>query len=232
MNGEPEYQPDFVVVKEPTEELQQEEASLKKSPIEDPITKAKTELLSREVDFVHKQRKKLRLFDPKGVYFYRHIPISYLHSFFHLVSLGVSCLIIYLLWQESINVNEEVVKGIGEVSNTTVLEWLFFIMSLIVIIRQLTVLYQLKGADINKRYKLSMLSNAVNRVVLNHTNIFIFLLLFIGVFSLTNDSFIELEFMYEKFKNGVFADIFDAAISLLSLIILIRAFRFCGKEVN
>ncbi len=232
MNGESAYQPDFVVVKEPTEELQQEEVPSKKSPIEDPITKAKTELLNREVDFIHKQRKKLRLFDPKGVYFYRHMPISYLHSFFHLVSLGVSCLIIHLLWQWSLNVDEEVVKGIGEVSNTTMLDWLFFIMSLIVIIRQLTVLYQLKGADINKRYKLSMLSNAVGRVVLNHTKIFIIFFMFFGALLLFDFSLAELEVFSEMFVNGVFADIFDAAISLLSLIILIRAFRFCGKEVN
>lgn len=232
MNGESAYQPDFVVVKEPTEELQQEEVPLKQSPIEAPITTVKTELLNREIDFVHKQRKKLRLFDPKGVYFYRHMPISYLHSFFHLVSLVVSCLIIHLLWQESINVNEEVIKGIGEVSNITVLDWVFYILSLIVIIRQLNVLYQLKGNNINKRYKLSMLSNAVGRVVLDHTKIFIISLTFIGVLLLFNEPFIEPEVFSEMFSNGVFADIFYVAISLLSLIILIRAFRFCGKEAN
>ena len=98
MNGESTYQPNFVINEDDKVPVEKKEFEHREETLLAAVTAkgdAQTELIKREVQFIEGQRKKLRLFDPQGVYFYRHITISYFQSAFHIISLLISCYLIY-----------------------------------------------------------------------------------------------------------------------------------------
>ena len=238
MNAESTYEPNFVINEEAKASTEQKEfeESLKSIP---PTTALKDEasikLIDREVEFIEGQRSKLRLFDPKGVYFYRHNTISYFQSAFHIISLLVSCYLIYLLLLETSSLSKEFVQGIGWVSNITLIERMADITILVVLFVQLRGLFKHQGLSALRQYKLAMLANAINNVVINHLKLIVlFLFLFLILMMLyffSIDSLVEADAVFEKLSNGVIADVYEALLIVISIAIIARAFRFCNKEL-
>lgn len=232
MNGESTYQPNFVINEEDNTSSEQKEfeESLKSIP---PTTVAKGEasnkLIDREVEFIEAQRRKLRLFDPKGVYFYRHNTVSYFQSAFHLISLLVSCYLIYLLLVETSSLNKEFVEGIGWVSNTTLIGNFADFVVLVVLFIQLRSLYKHQGLIALKRYKLAMLANSINSVVINHLKLITLLLILMMLYFLSLGSLVQADAAFEKLSNGVIADVLEILLLIISIFIIVRAFRFCNR---
>jgi hypothetical protein len=229
MNGESTYQPDFVVVDEDNLESKKENP-----PVADKVNKQEpldNDFNQREIDFVNKQRHKLRVINPKGVYFFRHITISYFHSAIHLLSLLVSGYIIFnfLLM---VNMDDKVlVKGIGWVNNENLIEKITQLIISVVLIIQLKALIGLEKTKGLKRYKLAMIANAVNRTVLNYFKFLSLCLASLMVFLLAADSTRKFNISFNTLSNGTFADLFIPFASLIAVIVIVRAFRFCGKGV-
>lgn len=232
MNGESTYEPNFVINEEDTTSTEQKEFqdSLKSIP---PTTAVKDEasfkIIDREVEFIEGQRKKLRLFDPKGVYFYRHVTISYFQSVIHIISLLVSCFLIYLLLLEDSSASKEFVKGIGWVSNVTLIEKMRDITILVMLFIQLRGLYKLKGSTGLKRYKLSMLSNAVNSIVFNLLKLIILFLILMAIYVSSLGSLVQADAIFQQLSNSVAADVFSASFYIITIVIVGRAFRFCKR---
>jgi hypothetical protein len=234
MNGESKYEPNFVINEEGKTSIEQQkfEDSLKSIP---PITavkdKAQNELIKREVEYIKGKRKKLRLIDPKGVYFYRHISISYFQTAFHIITLLVSCYLIYLLLLETSSLGKEFVKGIGWVSNITLIERMAGIIVLVVLFIQLRGLFKHQGLSALRRYKLAMLANAINNVVINHLKLIVLFLILMMLYSFSIGSLVKADAVFEKLSNGVIADVYEALLIIISITIIVRAFRFCNKEL-
>jgi len=235
MNGESTYKPNFVINEEDKTSTEQKEFedSLKSTP---PITVVKDEvsnkLINREVEFIEGQRSKLRLFDPKGIYFYRHITISYFQSAFHIFSLLVSCYLILHLILFGYSENQTLVKGIGWVSNITTIEKAINFFILILFLYQLRGLFKLKGLNGLKRYKLAMLANSINVTVINLFKVSLLLFALLMVILITLDPNEKINIILSKLSNGVNADVMDAFLSLVGVVIIVRAFRFCSKGVE
>jgi hypothetical protein len=232
MNGESIYQPNFIINED--DKRSSEKKAFEHS--EEPLASAgaakvdaKKELIKREVAFIERQRKKLRLFDPKSVYFYRHITISYFQSAFHIISLLISCYLIYELMLFGASEGREFVKGIGWVSNTTLLETIIDIFVLIVIFIQLRGLFKVHGIVGLKRYKLAMLANSINSVVIIHLKVIVFFMIIIMAYAYSLESLVQADALWKTLGNGVVADVFDALFLIISAVIILRSFRFCKR---
>lgn len=235
MNGESTYEPNFVIHEEDktTTEQREYEDNLK------PTTQAtavkgevSNKLINREVEFIEAQRNKLRLFDPKGVYFYRHIAISYFQSGLHAISLLVSCYLIYLFMLEIGAANKAFVDGIGWVSDKTLLEKLANVICIGLFFTQLRGLFKLKKSDGGNRYKLAMLANAINLIVINHLKVLILLVVTVMLYAFSLSDVLSPNMILETLSNGVLSDVSDALLSLITIIIFVRALRFCKKELK
>jgi hypothetical protein len=232
MNGESTYPPNFVIDegnKVPVERKAFEHSE--ELLVADDVVKddEQTELIKREVQFVENQRKKLRLFDPKGVYFYRHINISYYQSAFHIMSLLISCYLIYEFMLLGLSEGRGFVKGIGWVSNTTLLETMVDIFVLIVLFIQLRGLFKVHGIVGLKRYKLAMLANSINSVVVIHLKLIVFFMIIIMAYAYSLESLVQADALWKTLENGVVADVFDALFLITSAVIILCSFRFCKR---
>ena len=231
MTSESTYQPNFVGEEEKSsvekkEFEHSEEALMAAVAVKDDAQK---ELINREVEFIERQRKKLRLFDPKSVYFYRHITISYFQSAFHIVSLLISCYLIYEFMLLGDLESREFVKGIGWVSNTTLLETIMDIFVLIVLFIQLRGLFKVHGIVGLKRYKLAMLANSINSVVIIHLKVIVFFMIIIMAYAYSLESLVQADAVWKTLENGVVADVLDALFLIISAVIILRSFRFCKR---
>ncbi len=77
---------------------------------------------SSEENLIKKKRHKLRIFDPEGIYTFRHIEIRYFHSFLHTISALISSFLLIGFYYLVIADTQQVVTGIGDVSDINVLD--------------------------------------------------------------------------------------------------------------
>tara|TARA_R110000772_G_scaffold31158_3_gene77018 strand:+ start:740 stop:1450 length:711 start_codon:yes stop_codon:yes gene_type:complete len=232
MNGESTYQPNFVINEDDKVPVEKKAFEHREETLLAAVTAkgdAQTELIKREVQFIEGQRKKLRLFDPQGVYFYRHITISYFQSAFHIISLLISCYLIYECMLLGLPEGRGFVKGIGWVSNTTLLETIIDIFVLIVLFIQLRGLFKVHGIVGLKRYKLAMLANSINSVVIIHLKLIILFMIIIMAYAYSLESLVQADALWKTLENGVVADVFDALFLIILAVIILRSFRFCKR---
>ena len=233
MTSKSEYQPDFVLRKENDESVNDNnEEKITPSSVYNTtiLENKKSELIKREFTYIQKQRKKIRFFDPKGVYFYRHVTISYFQSTLHLLSLLLSCYLISSMLNFSAKESKEFIAGIGWISNTTAIDTMTTSILLMIISIQLIRLFKKQGIVAIKRYRLAMLSNAVNRVVLNLCKLillFLSLIMLLFIFNEVNNT----PLILESLENGVPADILNVIFCVFTIFIVLFSFRFCGKEL-
>ena len=118
MNGESTYKPNFTVIDdEPTSEPKPKKENNKTSN-----DNADFAFSSSEENLINKKRHKLRIFDPEGIYTFRHIEIGYFHSFLHAISALISLFLIIGFYYLVIAETQQIVTGIGDVSDINVLD--------------------------------------------------------------------------------------------------------------
>lgn len=187
-------------------------------------------LNSRESKFLEKQRHKTRVFDPKGVYEFRHIKLTLFQSLLQLITMliSVSCMVgmYYLVYLNS----KVEITGVGEISDITWV-YVFEVLAIIVII-YMAIKDLLKRHQRNpkKGYLLAMTANSFNRMFFN--NIIFFLVIFLAFaisVAIQDPTFQTLD--VESMGEGAMADFFDAICSLFFIIICFVSFRFCRKEL-
>ncbi|MBU2925807.1 hypothetical protein Q4530_01110 [Colwellia sp. 1_MG-2023] len=230
MNGESTYQPDFVVVDEDNLESKKENPSDANKINSQEIVD--NDFNQREIDFVNKQRHKLRVINPKGVYFFRHITISYFHSAIHLLSLLISLLLIFLFCRKLNIQSEQLISGVGYVSDWNVLDQLFLTFIVIFTLTKLRTLMITKINGTSKRYKIALCANAFNSIVFNYLKflVLIFSLIFsLFFFAIDFETGFLIEDVVAKLTNGVFVDTVSPIVWCVTLAIVIRGFRFFGK---
>lgn len=235
MTSESTYKPNFFINEEDNTSAEQKEfeESLKSIPPNSVAhDETSIELIDREVELIDGQRSKFRLFDPKGVYFYRHSAISYFQSIFHFISLLLSCSVIFLLIGFGYSESQTLVKGIGWVSNITTIEKMINIFTVIFLIYQLRKLFNLQGLNGLKRYKLAMVANSINLTVINFIKVIILLSALLMFTLIISDPNENINVILSRLSNGVFFDVIHAFFSLVGVVIFILAFRFCSKGVE
>ncbi|NRA59809.1 MAG: hypothetical protein HRU25_02650 [Psychrobium sp.] len=236
-----------ILTEQSTPHIPQNNASLDNKPEDSAIPqdtssspplndKSENSALAREWQLMEKQRHKIRLCDPRGVYFYRHIPCGWFASLLHFVTLLISSLLIaaaFLFWLFLPKVVEVDVIGVGSVANVTIIDALeLFFTALIVTIGIHRLVRQTRKFSV-KRYGMAMLANACNRVIVSYLKLTIYVsaLLMVGVFSvLENEQ--DASFLFERLSNGVVGDVVSVMGSVASIIIFYRAFSSCHKELS
>lgn len=129
-----------------------------------------------EVTFIMERRNKLRLFNPKAVYFYRHVSLPKWHCICHGLSVIFHVLFMigfFLWWWLSSYV---AVIGVGRVFNVTLLEILAVVVTIIYLYRACEHLLGLNGLQATKTYKLAMLANGFNAALLTYITVNLILL--------------------------------------------------------
>ena len=197
----------------------------------EPQNTTKSEFIPREIEFLNRHRGKLRLCDPKGVYEFRHIQQTWLQSLLQLVTMLISltCMagLYYLAYQGS----KEIMLGVGEVSNLTWIDAFEVIMIVGIIFMAIKRLGERAKLHPQKRYRLTMLANAFNRMWLNNFRLMLIVFLLFIVANLIKDPTLQ-SINLELFEEGAIADLANAICSLIVIFICFRAFRFCGKELT
>lgn len=92
--------------------------------------------------------------------------------------------------------------------------------------------FNVKVTQFNKRYRLALCANAFNRFVLNYLKlivaflVFQFLIIQVKYLDLTVGEAIELTL------NGTMADTISIITWFISIIIVVKAFKYCSKGEN
>lgn len=228
MNGESTYKPNFTVVDdEPTSEPNPKKENNKTSN-----DNADFAFSSSEESLIKKKRHKLRIFDPEGIYTFRHIEIGYFHSFLHVISLLIALFLIMVFYYLVITDTQKVVTGIGDVSDINVLDKLclsFITIYGFVKIKK-TLITKVTVFDI--RYRIALCANSLSRIVFNSLKlIFICLTIILMIMKVYfPDKTVSAAFSI--FENGVLADTLSIITWFISIIIVVKAFKYCGKGEN
>ncbi|ATC99575.1 hypothetical protein [Pseudoalteromonas spongiae] len=229
MNGESSFEPNFVLVDEekaidPSESDVCEQANTLSVDSENglPIT-------SNELEYIKKKRKQLRLFDPAGVYDFRHVEISYLHSFWHVLSICCSLIIFYGLSILNISETKVVITGLGEVSDLSVLDIIGLTFVTVYPLIKLKQVLSSKVSEFNKRYQLALFANAFNLINLNYLKLLILFFAIDLAVLIIDYSEIRVDSAIEKLYDGVLYDTFLIIHWFILSIVFIRAFKYCGK---
>jgi hypothetical protein len=187
--------------------------------------------LKREVKKMEKQRYKIRLCDPQGIYFYRHVPYGWLSRLLHVLSLLTSVALLSFLnvWGYILSAKVDIV-GVGTVSDitiTNVFECFLIILVLAIALKKL----RLQRLNVSiKGYGIAMLANAFNRVILNYCKVVIYIcavLLVVIVFNKNDASFV-----FDTLANGILADAFNVILAGVNVFIFYRAFLYCYKDLS
>ncbi|WP_085303138.1 hypothetical protein [Colwellia polaris] len=230
MNGESTYKPDFITVEnEQTLASDNKVEANNNENLTNDLQNSSADLTDSEVKLIHKQRQKLRLFDPEDVYNFRHIEIGYFQSFLHVISLCISIFSIIGFSYLIINNSQQLVKGIGMISDLNVLDKLCMsfiaLYSLFKIKKTLTT----KATNFDKRYRIAICANSLNLIVLNYLKLS---LLFLALML----TFIQVEYTDETvssavyiFENGVVADSLSIITWFIFIVMVVKAFKYCGK---
>lgn len=217
MREESSIEPNFVLVDDENTDA----SSTSREQIS-PIT-------SSELEYLKRKAKKLKLFEPAEVYEFKHIEINYLHSFWHALTFICSILLFYGLAILMVLDTKVTISGVGEVSDLTVLDILGLAITTIYPLIKIKQTLTAHVTKFNKRYQLALCANAFNRVNLNYLK----LLIFISALNLhilfTQDESMELGIAIEQLFNGVLYDTLSVLWWLLSIIIVVKAFKYNGK---
>lgn len=229
MNGESSFEPNFVLVDEENETDSPESDVFEQTNELSVESEDGLPVTSNELEYIKKKRKKLRLFDPAGVYDFRHVEIGYMHSLWHVLTLCCSLVLFYGLYLLNITEAKVVITGLGEVSDLSVLDMIGLTFITIYPLIKIRQILTTKASDYNKRYQLSMSANAFNFIALNIIKLLIFLsALDLAIITVTYGE-LPVSVALEKLSNGVVFDSFSIVLWVISMIIIVKAFKYCGK---
>ena len=228
MNGESTYKPNFTVVDdEPTSEPKPKIENNKTSN-----DNADFAFSSSEENLINKKRHKLRIFDPEGIYIFRHIEIGYFHSFMHVISLLIALFLIIGFYYIVITDTQKVVTGIGGVSDINVLDKLC--MSFIAFYGLLKIKKTLttKVAKFDIRYRIALCANSLNRIIFNYLKLIFICSTIILTVMQAHSPDKTVSAAFSIFENGVLADTLSIITWFISIVIVVKSFKYCGKGEN
>lgn len=190
------------------------------------------ELHPREQKHIEKLRKKIRIIDPASVYKYRHIKLSAWNSFFHLITLFASTALFLLINYYGLSELASItLEGVGEVSELTIIDKLSIYLPLFIVFISFISLRKNSKKTPIPRYRLAMFSNSLNRALLNNIKLFSYpFILGIGILITLEHYNLDIDSSMALIFNGVVYDIILAILSVISVLIYYRAFRFCFKR--
>jgi len=229
MNGESTYKPNFTVVDDielPEPNLEEKSNSQTKEttlPLED-----NADLNPNEINLIYGERHKMRLFDPKGIYTFRHIKISNFQSFLHTLSICISLLLIVNFYRLLITGSHQFVSGLGKVNNLNLLDKLSMTFIAIYGFIKIKKVVSIKVTKFYTRYRLALCANAINFIVLNYFKLsilFLALQLLIIRVKYPNK---RVDIAFDLIQNGVMADTLSIITWFISIIIVIKAFKYCS----
>lgn len=210
------------------------------SKIEDQGTKSSPEnseqpstplnLTDSESQFILRARKKLRLFDPEGVYQFRGTATPYYQSIVHLISLLFSLHLVVVCFAFLVTSEIEHLVGVGETSDLTVIDKLFMIALAVLTFLKLKKLLSVKVTNYDVRYKLALASNGFNRIALNLVKLTIYfsaLAFYLISVGRPNET---INAAFKALENGVMTDLLTFFSWIVMLLISIKAFKRFGKE--
>jgi|GEM_PF-1719395 len=229
MDGEFTYKPNFTVVDHKSSKFKPESKNNKQSKDNANTLEHSSVLDPNEVGFIQKKRHKIRIFDPEGIYTFRHIEISYFQSFLHTLSMLISLFLIISFYYFVITDTQKFVTDLGRVSDINTLDKLcmFFIAlySLLKIKKTITT----KVTNFNKRYCIAICANSLNTIVLNYLKLIFFFLVIILTIIQREYPEKTVSFAFNLFENGVLADTLSIITWFITIMIVIKAFKYCGK---
>ncbi|MCQ8849067.1 hypothetical protein NQT74_10790 [Alteromonas stellipolaris] len=183
-----------------------------------------------ESKFIQKARKKIRLFDPEGIYQFKGSAIPYYQSFLHLISLLVSLYLIAYYFAVIIFSELEHLDGVGNTSYLTTIDKLFMVTLAALTVFKLKKLISVKITHYDVRYKLALAANGFNRIVINLVKFSIYFLalaLFIIGLDHPNETILG---AFDRLGNGVIADSLTFFSWIVTTLIFVKAFKHFGKE--
>ncbi len=223
-------QPSFANEKQETPESRTDNNEAKPSQNQNEQELKTFKLSDLESNFILKARKKIRLFDPEGIYQFKGSAIPYYQSFLHLISLLVSLYLIAYYFAVIVFSDLEHLDGVGNTSDLTVIDKLFMITLAALTVFKLKKLLTVKVTYYDVRYKLALAANGFNLIVLNILKFSIYFLalaLFIIGLDHPNETILG---AFDRLGNGVTADSLTFFSWIVTLLIFIKAFKRFGKE--
>jgi len=230
MAREADAQPNFIIIDDEVSELTEEPVASEANDEEVDLHRHVFNLSDSEADLITKSRRKLRLFDPEGVYLFRTSKISYFHSFLHITSLVMSILLLFFYFFFYFTLRKENVPGLGEITDAALLEQLFMFGIVVLSLIKLKQIVTVKVTNFDIRYKLALVANSVNRILIDIFRFSMFLLAVETIFILVNYPEEKVVDAFYFLENGVFADTITFLSWVFTLLIFVRAYKRIGKE--
>ena len=223
-------QPSFAYEKQETPESRTDKNEAKTSQNQDEQPLKSLDVSDLEYKFILKARKKIRLFDPEGVYQFKGTAIPYYQSFMHLISLLLSLYLITCYFALIVFSELEHLDGVGNTSDLTMIDKLFMITLAVLTVLKLKKLISVKVTHYDVRYKLALAANGFNRIVINLVKFSIYFLalaLFLIGLDHPNETILG---AFERLGNGVIADFLVFSSWIVTSLIFVKAFKRFGKE--
>ena len=199
--------------------------------ISQPQSTIEPEFIPREIEFLNRHRRKIRLYDPKGVYEFRHIQQTWFQSLLQVVTMLISLACIFGLYYWGYQSSKEIIVGVGEVSNLTWVNVFEVVMTVGIIFIAIKKLGKQAKQHPQKRYRVAMIANAFNRMLFNNLRLMLIVFIPLTIVAMIADPTLE-SINFERFEEGATADLLGAVYTLFIVFICFRAFRFCGKELT
>ena len=223
-------QPSFANEKQKTPESRTDNNEAKPSQNQNEQELKTFKLSDLESKFILKARKKIRLFDPEGIYQFKGTAIPYYQSFLHLISLLFSLCLVFYYFGVIVLSELEHLDGVGNTSDLTAIDKLFMIILAALTVFKLKKLISVKVTHNDFRYKLALAANGFNRIVINIVKFSIYFLalaLFIIGLDHPNETILG---AFERLENGVMADSLAFFSWIVTALIFVEAFKRFGKE--
>ncbi len=230
MNGDPSNIPDFTIVDdEQISEAKVESENNKKS--NENIGTLETDFVFNpsEVSLIQKKRHKLRVFDPKGIYTFKHIEIGYFQSFLHILSMCISLFLIIAFYYLVVTETQQFVTGLGKVSDLNVLDKLCMSFITFYVFFKIKKTFTTKTTNFDTRYRIALCANSLNRIVLNYLKLTFFFFAIIFMIILVEYPDKTVSSASDLFENGEVADSLSIITWFIFIVIVIKAFKYCGK---
>tara|TARA_R110001599_G_scaffold82854_2_gene222840 strand:- start:32489 stop:33193 length:705 start_codon:yes stop_codon:yes gene_type:complete len=230
MNGESTYKPNFNVVDdEPIQDPIIEPVNNKQLNENTKISESDLVLNTSEVSLIQKKRHKLRIFDPEGIYTFKHVEIGYFQSFLHAITMFTSLFLIVSFYRLIITDTQKLVYGLGYISDLNVLDKLCMTFIALYGLLKIKKTFTTKVTNFDKRYRLALCANALNSIVLNYLKLsFIFIAMALSIIEVEYPE-ITLSAAFNILENGLISDSLSIMTWFISIVLVVKAFKYCGK---
>lgn len=230
MDDESSYKTNFILIDdEKVSESDVETDNNKQSNKDNNTLEKDFSFAPSELSLVKKNRKKIRIFDPEGIYDFRHIEIGYFYSLLHILSICISLPLILGSYYFAIAESQQVMPSLGEVSNLNMLDKLCMAFIVLYGFSKIKKVFTTKVTKFDIRYRIALCANSLNCIVLNHLKLLILTYAAFLMLMLSENSEKTVSAAFDIFLNGTLADTIAIISWFISIAITINAFKYCGK---